>query len=148
MRWNRIVAAGLLAGIVLVGFEAAAEPLFRGQMEALFSRLGLPMPGASVMLSRLGALLALGIGTVWLYGSLEAQYGRGSRTAVAAGVVVWALTCLFAGFMMYSFGIFTGRFFLMSAAYSLPQAVVSAVAGAWLYRRKATDAADFVAARA
>ena len=148
MRWNRIVTAGLLAGIVLVAFEAASEPLFRGQMEALFSRLGLPMPGRGAMLARVGALLALGIGTVWLYGSLETRYGRGTRTAVVAGGTVWALTCLFASFMMYSFGIFTAQFFWMSAAYSLPQAVISAMAGAWLYRRKASSAAGFATARA
>ena len=148
MSWNRIVVAGLLAGIVLVVFEAASEPLFRGEIEALFSRLGLPMPGASAMVARVGALVALGIATVWLYGSLEPQYGRGTRTAVVAGVAVWALTCLFAGFMMYSFGIFTDRFFWMSAAYSLPQTVVSAMAGAWLYRRKAASAGGLAAARA
>jgi hypothetical protein len=148
MRWNRIVAAGLLAGIVLVAFEAASEPLFRGQMEALFSRLGLPMPGPTAMLARVGALLALGIGTVWLYGSLEPRYGRGTRTAVVAGVAVWALTCLFASFVMYSFGIFPAQFFLMSATYSLPQAVASAMAGAWLYRRNALDGSGLAAARA
>jgi hypothetical protein len=148
MRWNRIVTGGLLAGIVLTLFEAAAEPLFSAQMGELFARLGLPTPGEGAMIARVASLLGLGILTVWLYGSLEPRYGRGKSTAVLAGTVVWALTCLFAGSMMYSFGIFTGQFFAMTAVYSLPQSVVSALAGSWVVRRKAPEGADLVAARA
>jgi hypothetical protein len=148
MRWNRIVTGGLLAGIVFILFEAAAEPLFGSQMDALFARLGLPAPSEGAMLARITALLGLGILTVWLYRSLEPRYGRGKSTAALAGTVVWALTCLFAGFMMYSFGIFTGQFFLMTAAYALPQSVVSALAGSWVVRRKLRSGADLAAARA
>jgi len=149
MRWNRIVTGGLLAGIVFILFEAAAEPLFFGsQMEELFARLGLPTPSEGAMLGRVAALLVLGIMTVWLYASLEPRYGRGRFTAVLAGGVVWALTCLFAGAMLYSFGIFTAQFFLMTAVYSLPQSVVSALAGSWVIRRRVADGSDLAAARA
>jgi hypothetical protein len=148
MKWNRIVTGGLLAGIVFVLFEIGAEPLFRGQMDEMFARLGLPMPGEGAMIGRIAALLVLGILTVWLYGALEPRYGRGRSTAVLSGGVVWALTCPFAGAMLYSFGIFTAQFFWMTAVYSLPQSVVSALAGAWLYRRRTVNGADLAAARA
>lgn len=148
MRWNRIVTGGLLAGIVFILFEVAAEPLFASQMEELFARLGLPTPGEEAMLSRVAALLGLGVLTVWLYGALEPRYGRGRFTAFLAGGVVWALTCVFAGAMLLSFGIFTPQFFWMTAAFSLPQSVVSALAGSWVIRRRIADGADLAAARA
>jgi hypothetical protein len=148
MRWNRIVTGGLLAGVVFILFEVAAEPLFASQMEELFARLGLPTPGEGAMIARAVTLLGVGVLTVWLYGSLEPRYGRGKSTAALAGTVVWALTCLFSGAILYSFGIFTAQFFFMTAVYALPQSVVSALAGSWLARRKAAEGSDLAAARA
>ena len=38
---------------------------------------------------------ALGIGTVWLYAAIRPRFGPGPRTAICAGLVVWALSYVF-----------------------------------------------------
>ena len=38
---------------------------------------------------------ALGVATVWLYAAIRPRFGPGPRTAIWAGLVVWALSYVF-----------------------------------------------------
>ena len=38
---------------------------------------------------------ALGIATVWLYAAIRPRFGPGPKTAIFAGLIVWALSYLF-----------------------------------------------------
>lgn len=38
---------------------------------------------------------ALGVATVWLYAAIRPRFGPGPKTAICAGLVVWALSYVF-----------------------------------------------------
>jgi hypothetical protein len=134
INWKRVIAGGLLAGLVMNIGEFAVEPLMGQQMEEFFKRLGLPVPAESTMaVLAVGAFL-VGIVTVWLYAAIRPRYGAGVRTAAIAGVAVWALSCLFPNIFLYAFGLYTSRLFWFSTIWPLVETVIAAIAGAWAYR--------------
>lgn len=134
MNWKRIVAGGLLAGLVLNVGEFVIEPLMGSQMENFFTRLGLPIPGESAMVVLGVAAFALGIVAVWLYAAIRPRYGAGPRTAVVAGLAVWALSCLFPNLALYAFGLIGGGLFWIWTLWPLVASVAATLAGAWVYR--------------
>ena len=78
--------------------------------------------------------LLTGIVMVWLYAAIRPRFGAGPRTAVLAGFATWFLAYALGG----AFPVFTHLFPLRLAAVTtligLVEAVVGAVAGAWLYQ--------------
>jgi hypothetical protein len=134
INWKRVIAGGLLAGLVMNIGEFAVEPLMGSQMEEFFKRLGLPTPAESTMaVLAVGAFL-VGIVTIWLYAAIRPRYGAGVRTAAIAGIAVWALSCLFPNIFMYAFGLYTAPLFWFSTIWPLVETVIAAIAGAWVYR--------------
>lgn len=134
MKWQRILGGGVVAGLVIVVGELVIEPLMGPMMERFLSRLGLPAPGEQAMLALVATMLALGIATVWLYAAIAPKYGAGMRTALIAGVVVWALSCLAPNITLVTFGVFDTRLFWFASAWPLVEHVVAAIAGAKVYR--------------
>lgn len=134
INWKRVIAGGLVAGLVINIGEFAVEPLMGQQMEDFFKRLELLPPGEGAMMALAGAAFLLGIITVWLYAAIRPRYGPGARTAVIAGIAVWALSCLFPNIAMYVFGLFTTELFWFSTIGPLVEAVLASLAGAWIYR--------------
>jgi hypothetical protein len=141
MNWKRVVAGGLVAGIVLNVGEFVVEPLMGPQMENFFRRLSLPMPGEASMIALAAAAMALGVVAVWLYAALKPALGAGMRTAATAGVVVWLLSCLFPNIIMLAFGLFAAKLFWFATVWPLIETVVATMAGAKLYRDDTVPAA-------
>jgi len=140
MNWKRIVAGGLVAGIVLNVGEFVVEPLMGPQMENFFRRLSLPVPGEGPMVALAGLAMVLGVVAVWLYAALKPAFGAGMRTAAIAGVVVWLLSCVFPNVLMLAFGLFDAKLFWFSTVWPLIETVVATMAGAKLYRDDAIRA--------
>ena len=137
MNGKRIVTGGLLAGVVIIVAEIAAEP-FLGKMRAeRFAELGLTLPGEATMGALLVMPLLVGIVMVWLYAHLRKHYGAGPRTAVMAGATVWFLECLSPSVALAALGILPGRLFLVTVLYVLLVAPLAALAGAKIYREPA-----------
>ena len=148
MNWKRIIAGGLVAGVVLNIGEFAIEPLMGSAMEDFFKRLGLPVPGESAMAAFAMTAFVLGIVSVWLYAAIRPRYGAGARTAVTAGTAVWALSCLIPNIGLYAFGLFGTRLFWLSTLWPLVETVVATVTGAWVYREAPVAQPAIVGARA
>ena len=136
MRWKRIFGGGLLAGLVInLGEFAIEEPLMGSQMQGFFQRLGLPVPGESAMGAIAVSALVIGIISVWLYAAIRPRYGAGARTAVIAGVAVWALSCLLPNVALVAFGLIgSARLFWLWTLWPLVETSLATVAGAWIYR--------------
>ena len=90
-------------------------------------------PGLDLVTSLLALNLAGGIWAMWLYAAIRPRYGAGAKTAVVTGLSWWLVGTL-ADATWASFGLVPVKSFLPLSAAALPEMIVAAIAGAWLYR--------------
>jgi hypothetical protein len=131
---TRIATGGLAAGFVLIAGEMLMEPFVGSSHELWLQELGLPVPGMEVMALLTIMAFIVGMIMVWLYAILKDHYGKGPRTAVAVGLVVWFLNCLMPNLAIMSFGALSAGLFWYFTAHQLIVVPVAAITGAWLYR--------------
>jgi len=74
-----------------------------------------------------------GFWAMWLYAAIRPRYGAGAKTATLVGFAWWAITSL-ADATWGSFGFVPVRALWPVMAISLPELMVAALVGAWLYR--------------
>ena len=80
----------------------------------------------------------LGIIAVWLYAAITPRFGRGTKTAVIAGVVVWVLAHLWSGVYLgagYA-GIFNARLAWIPVVWGLPESVLATFVGSLVYKER------------
>ncbi len=135
---GRIIAGGLLAGLVINVVDFAVNGLLLGKAwgEAL-QALGKPAAfstSAIVIFIIVGFMF--GIGGVWFYAAIRPKYGAGPLTAIRAGVAVWTLGGLLPNLANYPMHFFSDRLLAISAIVGLIEIVGGTVLGAWLYREK------------
>ena len=82
--------------------------------------------------------LGYGIFVVWLYAMIRLRYGAGPKTAVWAGLAVWAAGVLLPnGAFMGAAGLFPVGLTVMTTAAGIVEFVAAALAGAALYNESA-----------
>jgi len=77
---------------------------------------------------------AAGILAVWLYAAIRPRYGAGLKTAMCAGATVWMLGVAMANAMMAFLHIYPLWLLLTVTAVGLPELLVAALLGAYIYR--------------
>lgn len=93
----RIFLGGLLAGVVINTFEFVTNFFVLNEAWVAAKELpavGPPMAPLDVAALNLWGFL-VGLLAIWLYAAIRDTYGRGPKTAVKAGTVVWVLAVLF-----------------------------------------------------
>jgi hypothetical protein len=143
INYGRVILGGIVAGIVagfldwflngvLVGqhWNAAAKALNR---PTAFSGWGF------LFWLLLGFVLG-GILLVWLYAAIRPRYGSGVRTAVCAGLFVWALAILLPNITQAVLGLFSPRLMLYASAAGIVELIAGALIGAALYKEQTTSA--------
>jgi hypothetical protein len=132
---TRVILGGLVAGLIINLIEAVMNTVVLAKQgeEALAAR-NLPPIGSGAIAIMLAWGFALGIVTVWLYAALRPRFGAGTRTALIAGLTVWALAYVFAGVPQLVMGFFPSSLMWISFGYSLVEMAIASVAGAQLYR--------------
>jgi len=131
----KINAVHVLGGGVLAGVMINTSGVFVWQMilgNEYLKQLGRELPGKTIPLSMWWGLL-MGVVAVWLYVSLRAQYGAGSKTAVLAGAATWVLGYALPNYAIWTFGILGGSLLARASAIALVQMVLATLAGAALY---------------
>lgn len=135
LNFKRILIGGLIAGVLLNLTEGFFNVvLFGKEMEAAFKAMNLPpfSPNAMFFYNVWG--LVQGLVSVWLYAVLRDRFGAGVRTAILAGLVVWLLAYAYPslsfGFMHMS----PWRLVWISLAWTVIEAPVATLLGAWFYR--------------
>ena len=134
---GRVIGGGLLAGVVMNVVDAVTNGVLLGARWAEETkRLSIDMSPAAQSRSLAGWVtfdFLCGIVLVWLYASIRPRYGPGPKTAVIAGLAVWAITHLaFAAWWftgLFSFGVVAA-----STVGGLVAAVAGALAGCALYK--------------
>jgi hypothetical protein len=139
----RIVLCGLLTGTVAVLFALTALRFAGAEVHSMLeaARQSSTLPNWTG-----GAFhLPAGVFVLWLYTAIRPKYGPGTKTAVLAGLTLWAIATLTLGHWS-SMGIVPLNFLLAATTVGLPAWVLGVVAGAWFY--EATERKPFQALKA
>jgi hypothetical protein len=136
----RVVGGGLLAGLlmniselVLHGVVLAAD----GQrLLEEWRNLGLiDEPDPVLLLWLVLATFGLGLLAVWTYAAIRPRMGPGPKTAICAGLLVWALSYLYAAVYVHGgVTVYPAKLTWLPVAWSLIEVPVATLAGSWLYR--------------
>ncbi len=134
--WSRVVFGGLAAGVVINVCEYVLNGVVLAQRWADALR-ALNRPGQFNLL-QLGAMnlwgFLMGIAAVWLYASIRDHYGPGLRTAVYAGLAVWAIGYGFGSIPSAVMQMFPVSLVAYGVVAGAVESVGGAVLGAWIYR--------------
>ena len=135
---SRVLLGGALSGLVLnigeyvlnhvvvahlspsAGAEAASAEFSAGQV----------VSGVTIM-------FVFGLALIWIYAAIRPRFGPGPKTAVIAGLTVWATAWLLTGASFITVGIFPAGQMLVSIIWGLVEVPLAALAGAWLYQEDA-----------
>jgi hypothetical protein len=132
INWGRVVAGGILAGVVVNIGEMTLGFLMRSQWEAAMKNM--KPPGGAVMAAHLAWSFVIGIAAIWLYAAIRPRYGPGAATALRAGFAVWLFVHATFSLAAGTMELLPQKIMLISAAWSLPETFLATLAGAWLYR--------------
>ena len=132
---GRVILGGLLAGLVInLGEFILNQLVLKTQWEAVMNALHLPPPGGGAIAWFVVSGFLGGILTVWLYAAFRPRLGPGPRTAIIAGLFVWALGCFLALMPPMLTGVLPAQCVGTVMIWDLVEAPVAAVIGAWLYK--------------
>lgn len=138
INWGRVVAGGLLAGLVLNVFDFVIHGvLLADQWNAALAALGKGEMTGSQIAWFVGFDFVLGIATVWLYAAIRPRFGAGPKTAAWAGVFVWFLVGLLFNLAQMPSGLWPSSLLWTSAIVAVVYMPLAAVVGAWPYQEGA-----------
>ncbi|HTO75602.1 MAG TPA: hypothetical protein VMQ61_05950 [Thermoanaerobaculia bacterium] len=136
VNWGRVILGGILAGVVInVSEFVLNEVALKKANEDAMKALGKSMPesGGTILIWMILGFV-IGIAAVWLYAAIRPRYGGGPGTAVKAGIAVWVLGSLYMTVVFWNLGLYPINVLLL--LWTLVEAIVSTVAGAWLYKEE------------
>lgn len=134
--WLRVIAGGLLAGVVVNVFEYVLNGvILKDRWAEAMKLLGRTQPyTAGEMAAFVIWGFLVGIFAIWLYVAIRPRYGPGPKTAVTAGVAVWLLGYLLNSIPVIAMHLFPRRLMAYGLAVGLVEVVAGTVLGAWLYK--------------
>jgi hypothetical protein len=137
INYGRVILGGLAAGVVANIWDGlVAGTLQADDMERMAQRLNLSISALNsprvamtwVIVDFIYATLI-----VWTYAAIRPRFGPGPKTAVTAGLVLWAaVAVVLTGFQ--GMGIFTPDSFIKSAALTLVSTILASLVGGYLYK--------------
>lgn len=134
---GRVILGGLVAGLVLnlLAVITGMTVLVEDQREFV-ARLHLDeavVTSTGSMVSWILVDFIYGLLIVWTYAAIRPRFGPGPRTAVIAGMLLFAaISVILYGFM--GMGVFTRAGFALNAACQLVSVVLASLAGGALYK--------------
>lgn len=132
---GRVIGGGIVAGIVYnVGEAILNMVVLAAEMEAFQKRFSLPPVGGDFIMKATIFMFVVGILNVFLYAAIRPRFGAGVKTAVYAGLLVWALSFLYATLFNVWLGLFPMAPAALGVGWELVEAVLASIAGAWVYR--------------
>lgn len=139
---GRVLAGGLLAGLVFnIGESILNAGLLAGTMEEMVQVHALrePTGGHIALFILLGFLF--GILMVWFYAAVRPRLGAGPKTAAIVGAALWFPAYVIPVVGWAVIGMISAGLGVLIALWGLVEIVLSAVAGAWLYKEPVGEAA-------
>jgi hypothetical protein len=148
---GRVLLGGIIAGIVgdILGYLVDGVVLAPRWAFAL-KQLGRPEFSVNQMVAFNIIGLVYGIFTIWLYAAMRPRFGAGLKTAIYAGLAVWAIGALLPNAGFWVAGMLPRGLTVFTTAGAIIELTVAALAGAALSKREdaGTGAPQSRAARA
>ena len=134
----RVIIGGLLAGLIInIGeFILNGAILATRWDDALKARNLPPMGGAKEMAYFIVISFAIGLVMIWVYAAIRPRLGAGPKTAICAGLVVWALAYLFPSAGEVAMQLFPRRLLFYGTLWGLFELPIAGLVGAWLYKEQ------------
>ena len=133
INWSRVLVGGLIAGSIWTLLSALSTWYLGAEFSSYVPGNRVLQPTAGLFIFLFFLSLAGGVWAMWLYASIRPRYGAGAKTAVITGFSWWIVSTL-ADATWESLGFVPVKAFLPLSAVALPELIVAALAGAWLYR--------------
>ena len=133
----RVILGGLAAGLVMNVLDVTTGlTLLADDMNSNAQRLNLDpavINSTSAMVTWIAADFIYGLLVVFTYAGFRPRFGPGPKTAIIAGVTIYAgITVILAGFL--SVGMFMQGQFMKQAAISLGVVIIASLVGGALYK--------------
>ncbi len=135
---GRVIAGGLLAGLVINLFEWLLNGvILRDELAAVLQRLGVSSEFSAGVIAWFWVLgFILGIAMVWIYAAIRPRFGPGPRTAMLAGLVVWFFVYLTHSLGEMPLGLFPQRLYLIAIPLAFVAYAIAGLAGGWVYKEE------------
>lgn len=135
----RVILGGLVAGLVMNASEAFLHAGVLGADGAKlledWKRLGLEPDFRFSLPWLFGITFVLGILAVWTYAAIRPRFGAGPKTALCAGLAVWAMSYLYSAvYVDAGIGVLPPKLTWLPVAWGLVEIPVATLLGAWVYR--------------
>lgn len=135
INWGRVVAGGLLAGVVLNLYDFVMNGVvLADQWNAAMAALGKGEMGGSMIAWFVLFDFLLGIFMVWLYAAIRPRFGAGPKTAAYAGLAVWFLLGPLHAMGEVPVGLLPTNLYTINIVGALIFMPLAAVVGAWPYQ--------------
>jgi hypothetical protein len=133
----RVILGGLAAGLVMNVLDVTTGlTLLADDMNANAQRLNLDqavLNSTATMVTWIVIDFLYGLLVVFTYAGFRPRFGPGPRTAIIAGVTIYAgITVILAGFL--SVGMFMQGPFIKQAAISLGVVIIASLVGGAIYK--------------
>ena len=137
MNMGRVVLGGLVAGLVInIGEFILNMPILGSQWADALKALNRPPLDAAPPTFFIILAFVLGILTVWLYAAIRPRFGKGPKTAITAGLMMWLLAILYPMAGMLPMNLFPKSLIVTAVLWDLLELPIAALAGACFYREE------------
>ena len=134
INYTGVLKGGVVAALIMLVSEAVLNvPIIGAQMDRELAARNLPPVSGGAFGVFTVLTLLLGFLTVWLYAAIRPRLGPGPRTAMVAGLGVWATTYLYSAIAFGVLGVNSMGLIIVSIVWTLIEMIVASAAGAYFY---------------
>jgi len=132
-----VLKGGIVAGVIMNVSEFILNvPVAGAQMNTEFAARNLPPVAGDQIAVFVVMTMLLGFMTVWLYAAIRPRFGAGPKTAICAGLIVWALSPLHMSITMGVLGITSMGLVVLGVVWTAIEMMVAAAVGAYFYQEQ------------
>ena len=135
---TRLALCGILAGAVIFVIEGAVNHGLLGDdwkaWMQMASDISHPPSSPAAMILWAIMSLVMGFTGIWIYAGIRPRYGKGPKTAVLAGLLLWLPGWLAQAIDQTAMGIIPARMIVFNLVGGLVAALLGTLAGAWQYK--------------
>jgi hypothetical protein len=130
-----VLKGGLAAAVIMNISEFILQvPVAGAQMEAELAARNLPPADSGAQIAVFVVLTALlGFVTIFVYAAIRPRLGPGPKTAMAAGLMVWATSYLYSAITAGTIGLHSMGVVVLIIVWSLGELLVASAVGGYLY---------------
>ena len=137
INFARVLIGGFVAGIIINASEFVLNSMVVAEeMTAAMAAMNKPPIDPSMIVWFVLLSFGFGFVLVWTYAAIRPRFGAGVKTAVIAGLALWAVTTLL-NIGNVILGITPSNLMTIGTVWGLFEFVIAAIVGAWLYQERA-----------